>query len=86
MRSRAPMPVDWEREARHLALPPGVPGSGRLRYGAAMQFHAAGRMGDAALEVYRICSATDEDPGRLLALGGLPPPGAITPPTPQESR
>ncbi len=51
-----------------LATPLGQPGSGRIRYGAAMQFHRAGRLSDAALEVYRICSANDAaDPAVLLS-------------------
>ena len=38
-----------------LATPLGQPGSGRVRYGAAMALHRRGKIGDAALEVYRIC-------------------------------
>jgi len=51
-----------------LHTPPGLPGSGRVRYAAAMYFNRTGRLSDAALEVYRICSPTDsEDPATLLA-------------------
>lgn len=55
-----------------LATPPGVPGSGRLRYAAAMQLYRRGRLGEEVLEVYRICSPLDaEDPLALLAARGL---------------
>ena len=51
-----------------LASAPGPKGSGRLRYGAAMALHQQGHLGDAVLEVYRICSLLDgQDPGVLLA-------------------
>lgn len=50
-----------------LRTPPGPPGSGRLRYAAAMHFYTRGQLSDAALEVYRILSLIDgEDPGVLL--------------------
>lgn len=62
---------------RQVAVPPGLPGSGRLRYGAAMTLHAAGLIGFETLEVYRILAMTDaEDPARLLALRRLRPPPA----------
>lgn len=62
---------------RRVATPVGLPGSGRLRYGAAMTLHAAGVIGFDALEVYRILSMTDaEDPARLLAIRRLRPPPA----------
>lgn len=54
-----------------MATPLGEAGSGRTRYGAAMALHAAGEISDAALEVYRICSARDaQDPRVLLREGG----------------
>jgi hypothetical protein len=72
--------TDWSREERLLATPLGQPGSGRVRYGAAMQFHRAGRISDGALEVYRICSADDNaDPARLLAERGEVAPAAPAP-------
>lgn len=59
----------------HLATPPGLPGSGRLRYGAAMALYRDGALSEAALEVYRICSARDrQDPAPLLRERGLPLP------------
>ena len=65
-----------------LATPLGQPGSGRTRYGAAMALHGAGEIGDAALEVYRICSARDvQDPATALRDAGLvvPYPGSPSP-------
>jgi hypothetical protein len=58
-----------------LATPPGLPGSGRQRYAAAMYFHEKGVMPDPVLEIYRICSPRDhEDPAALLAARGLEDP------------
>jgi len=55
------------RARRLLATPPGLPGSGRLRYGAAMTLHEAGAMSFAALEVYRTLAMLDaENPVTLL--------------------
>lgn len=55
-----------------LCTPPGHPGSGRVRYAAAMHCNRAGLLSDDALEVYRICSAYDaEDPAGLLRTCGL---------------
>lgn len=55
-----------------LHTPIGAEGSGRRRYAAAMALHRAGRLPDAALEVYRICSPRDhEDPSALLERRGL---------------
>lgn len=76
------MTVAEDQRARadlHAAL--GQPGSGRLRYAAAMHFHRRGLVSPEALEVYRICAAQDwEDPAGLLAARGLavdlPPPGS----------
>lgn len=62
---------------RRVATPVGLPGSGRLRYGAAMTLHAGGLIGFEVLEVYRILAMTDaEDPARLLAARRLRPPPA----------
>jgi hypothetical protein len=55
-----------------LAIPLGQPGSGRLRYSAAMAQYQLGRLSAEALEVFRICSPRDaEDPAGLLAARGL---------------
>jgi hypothetical protein len=61
-----------------LHAPFGVPGSGRVRYGAAMALFREGRISEAQLEVYREASAHDgRDPAPILAERGLPPvPGA----------
>jgi hypothetical protein len=57
--------------------PLGLPGSGRVRYGAAMTLYQADRLGPAALEVYRELAAHDRrDPVPVLAERGLPPPPA----------
>lgn len=60
-----------------LVTPLGQPGSGRVRYGAAMALHCAGEISDAALEVYRVCSARDlQDPTVVLQDEGLVAPDA----------
>ena len=54
-----------------LNLPLGEPGSGRLRYGAAMALYREGRLSTDVLEVYRICSARDwDDPAKASARSG----------------
>jgi hypothetical protein len=59
-------------EAHPLAIPLGQPGSGRLRYSAAMAQYQLGRLSAEALEVFRICAPRDgEDPAGLLAARGL---------------
>jgi hypothetical protein len=62
-----------------LHAPLGAPGSGRVRYGAAMALWRAGQIGEAALEVYRVASAHDaRDPLAMLRERGLPlPPGPV---------
>ena len=57
-----------------IHTPLGEPGSGRVRYGAAMALFARGLLPEAALEVYRICSPLDaQDPAPLLRERGLAP-------------
>jgi hypothetical protein len=54
-----------------LATPLGLPGSGLVRYAAAMHLRARGLIDDTTLERYRICCRTDgEDPA-----AAHPPPG-----------
>lgn len=66
-----------EAAAAALLVPPGVPGSGRQRYAAAMTFHAAGLLGDGALEAYRIASPLDhEPPARVFSARAEAVPGA----------
>ncbi len=69
--------------ARFLDAPLGQPGSGRVRYGAAMALYAQGQISAEVLEVYRIASAHDgRDPSVILREMGLPVPksGAIPQP------
>ncbi|MBS0562940.1 MAG: hypothetical protein JSR87_00155 [Proteobacteria bacterium] len=68
-------PGEGDEAGAALAAPLGLAGSGRVRYAAAMHFHQQGRISDAALEAYRVCSARDgDDPVRMLAELGLAPP------------
>ncbi len=46
-------------EAERLIALPGGPGSGRVRYGAAMRLWAAGRLSATDVESYRIASPHD---------------------------
>lgn len=74
-RIRAETPEDAAQLA-DLRTPAGPPGSGRLRYAAAMHFYNRGQLSDATLEIYRILSLIDgEDPGPLLER--LPPDGEV---------
>ena len=61
-------------EALLLSTALGGPGSGRVRYGAAMALYREGKLSAEQLEVYRIASAHDAlDPASLLAERNLPP-------------
>ena len=65
----APESPDDAREHAALRTPPGAPGSGRVRYAAAMHFYNRGQLSAEALEVYRVLALIDaEDPAPLLAL------------------
>jgi hypothetical protein len=71
--------------ARFLDAPLGQPGSGRVRYGAAMALYAQGQISAEVLEVYRVASAHDgRDPAVILSEMGLPVPkiGATPQPVP----
>lgn len=58
-----------------LWTPLGQPGSGRVRYGAAMALYRDGRISAEVLEVYRVTSAHDaRDPLAVLRELGLPQP------------
>ncbi len=58
-----------------LHAPVGVPGSGRVRYGAAMELFRNGVISEAQLDAYRDASPHDgRDPSVLLADRGLPAP------------
>jgi hypothetical protein len=64
--------AEESRVLAQLWAPLGQPGSGRLRYAAAMHFYNGGRLPAEVLEVYRICSPKDgEDPEALLRARGL---------------
>ena len=69
------MSMDAGEDAKQLSLltsPTGAPGSGRVRYAAAMYFYQRGRLGAQTLEVYRSCSPLDsEDPRATLERLGL---------------
>ncbi len=61
-----------DRQLALLTAPTDVPGSGRVRYAAAMYFYQRGMIGAATLEVYRTCSPLDrEDPRVTLNRLGL---------------
>lgn len=61
--------------AAFLHAPLGLPGSGRVRYGAAMALYQAGKISAEVLEVYRIAAAHDaRDPFADLYDRGLPVP------------
>jgi hypothetical protein len=61
--------------ASFLNAPIGQPGSGRVRYGAAMALWRAGRISAEVLEVYRVAAAHDgRDPVLILRECGLPVP------------
>lgn len=70
-----------DEQLEHLHAPLGVPGSGRVRYGAAMAFWRAGLISEAQLDVYRDASPHDaRDPAEMLAERGLPClPGELCP-------
>ncbi len=68
---------------RHLEAALGLPGSGRVRYGAAMELWRQGLISAEVLEVYRIASAHDGiDPRVLLRQEGLPEPAQSAPQSP----
>lgn len=57
-----------------LHTPPGLQGSGRVRYGAAMALYAKGLISEAQLDAYRDASPFDgRDPALLLEDRRLPP-------------
>lgn len=60
---------------QYLSAPLGQPGSGRVRYGAAMELYRAGAISAEVLEVYRVTAAHDaRDPFAVLRERGLPLP------------
>lgn len=69
--------ADTEKQQRELLQTPlGVPGSGFVRYGAAMYFYAIGKLSAERLEAYRICCNLDsEDPMAVEVHRHRPYPG-----------
>ena len=64
------------RQRRLLETPVGDPGSGLVRYAAAMHFFRRGVLGSELLEIYRICARQDgADPRRVAEIEGVPFPG-----------
>jgi hypothetical protein len=60
---------------RLLHMPLGITGSGRVRYGAAMELFQRGVLSEAQLDAYRDASPHDgRDPAKLLLERRLPPP------------
>jgi hypothetical protein len=67
-------PMNEAEAVRLLHTPLGLPGSGRVRYGAAMALWRAGLIGPEVLEVYRVASAHDSRDARVVLRDlGLPP-------------
>ena len=65
----------FENQKQLLTTDVGLPGSGRVRYGAAMYFYARGDMQADMLEIYRICSKLDrEDPIQVARFEGVSVP------------
>jgi hypothetical protein len=63
------------RQLEFLSSPVGEPGSGAVRYAAAMHLYQNDLMSDAALEVFRICAPDDTlDPTEELRRLGIPDP------------
>lgn len=63
-----------------LGTPIGQPGSGRVRYGAAMALYRDGRISAEALEVYRICAMLDaQDPDAVFRERGVAAPVIAAP-------
>ena len=66
---------DPSKEQERLSTPVGLPGSGAMRYGAAMYFYARGNMPAEMLEIYRLCCKFDhEDPIAIARFEGIPVP------------
>jgi hypothetical protein len=65
-------PSEFKEQQNLLRCDLGLPGSGTLRYAAAMYFYNNGLMSSALLEIYRRCSPLDgEDPIDLAAFEGI---------------
>lgn len=63
------------QQLEFLAMPVGEPGSGRVRYTAAMHLYQNRLIADEVLEVFRICAPDDRlDPQAELARLNIPNP------------
>ena len=63
MQTIRPEPTEDERQLALQTLPLGQPGTGMIRYGAAMYFYRRGMLDADTLEAHRICCNLDfEDP------------------------
>lgn len=64
--------IEYESRLADLTCEIGGPGSGKIRYAAAMYFYALQDMPADVLEIYRRCCNDDqEDPVDLLKFEGL---------------
>lgn len=62
-----------QEEWDNLRRPLGEPGSGLVRYAAAMHLRQRGLLDDQTLERYRICSRLDAEDPQSVRLGALEP-------------
>lgn len=66
------MAAERVRQQALLSTAVGLPGSGAIRYGAAMYFHQQGEMSTELLEIFRCCCKLDnEDPLDLARFEGV---------------
>ena len=78
---------EFERQIDFLHAEIGVPGSGAVRYAAAMYFHKEKSMPHKMLEIYRICSKFDqEDPLDLAKFEGVDIPSFAARPNEARSK
>jgi hypothetical protein len=76
------------RQLEFLLAPIGEPGSGAVRYAAAMHFYQKRMIGEDVLEIFRICAPNDMlDPIAELSRFGISNPvSTLTKGTSHESR
>ena len=58
---------EFELQMAFLRTDVGVPGSGAVRYAAAMYFHKEKSMPHHMLEIYRVCSKFDQEDPLVVA-------------------
>lgn len=74
MRDAPVIDEEWARQKALLLTTVGQPGSGFVRYAAAMYFYRSGLMPAEMLEIYRRCCVLDdEDPLDLARFEGVAP-------------